>query len=124
MNRLYEQLEREKLTNQEKNRIKKVYKDIPREKLKVVEGLISEASFMKITLEEVRTDLLKNGMTEIFEQGPNVYNRKRPEVEIYTSLIQRYSQVMKQLIDYMPVQEQKEESDELKEFLKRRKIKK
>lgn len=124
MNRLYEQLEREKLTNQEKNRIKKVYKDIPREKLKVVEGLISEASFMKITLEEVRTDLLKNGMTEIFEQGPNVYNRKRPEVEIYTSLIQRYSQVMKQLIDYMPVQEQKEESDELKEFLNRRKIKK
>lgn len=124
MNRLYEQLEREKLTNQEKNRIKKVYKDIPREKLKVVEGLISEASFMKITLEEVRTDLLKNGMTEIFEQGPNVYNRKRPEVEIYTSLIQRYSQVMKQLIDYMPVQEQKEESDKLKEFLNRRKIKK
>lgn len=124
MNRLYEQLEREKLINQEKNRIKKVYKDIPREKLKVVEGLISEASFMKITLEEARADLLKNGMTEIFEQGPNVYNRKRPEVEIYTSLIQRYSQVMKQLIDYMPEEEQKEENDELKEFLNRRKVKK
>lgn len=119
MNRLYEQLEREKLINQEKNRIKKVYKDISKDKIKVVDGLISEAAFMKITLEETRADLLKNGMTEIFEQGPNVYNRERPEVKIYTSLIQRYSQVMKQLIDYMPTEEKKEEKDQLLEFLSR-----
>ena len=39
-------------------------------------------------------------------------------------MIQRYSNVMKQLIDYMPEEEQKEENDELKEFLNRRKVKK
>lgn len=123
MNRIYEQVEREKLINQEKNRIKKVYKDIPKEKLKVVEGLINEASFMKITLEETREDLLENGTTEKFEQGPNVYNRERPEVKIYTTLIQRYSNVMKQLIDLLPPEEKKEEKDELLEFLSKGKLK-
>lgn len=39
-------------------------------------------------------------------------------------MIQRYSNVMKQLIDYMPEEKQKEENDELKEFLNRRKVKK
>ena len=39
-------------------------------------------------------------------------------------MIQRYSNVMKQLIDYMPEEKQKEENDELKGFINRRKVKK
>lgn len=44
-----EQLEREKKIKQEINRIKKLYKELPKDKLKVIEGLITEASFMKLT---------------------------------------------------------------------------
>lgn len=118
-----EQLEREKKIKQEINRIKKLYKDLEKDKVKVVEGLITEASFMKLTLQELREDLFKNGMTELYENGPQVVNRERPETKIYSTMIQRYSNVMKQLIDYMPEEEQKEENDELKEFLNRRKVK-
>ena len=119
-----EQLEREKKIKQEINRIKKLYKDLEKDKVKVVEGLVTEASFMKLTLQELREDLFKNGMTELYENGPQVLNRERPETKIYSTMIQRYSNVMKQLIDYMPEEEQKEENDELKEFLNRRKVKK
>lgn len=119
-----EQLEREKKIKQEINRIKKFYKDLEKDKVKVVEGLITEASFMKLTLQELREDLFKNGMTELYENGPQVVNRERPETKIYSTMIQRYSNVMKQLIDYMPEEKQKEENDELKEFLNRRKVKK
>lgn len=119
-----EQLEREKKIKQEINRIKKLYKDLEKDKVKVVEGLITEASFMKLTLQELREDLFKNGMTELYENGPQVVNRERPETKIYSTMIQRYSNVMKQLIDYMPEEKQKEENDELKEFLNRRKVKK
>ena len=119
-----EQLEREKKIKQEINRIKKLYKDLEKDKVKVVEGLVTEASFMKLTLQELREDLFKNGMTELYENGPQVVNRERPETKIYSTMIQRYSNVMKQLIDYMPEEEQKEENDELKEFLNRRKVKK
>ena len=59
-----EQLEREKKIKQEINRMKKLYKDLSRDKVKVVEGLINEAAFMKLTLEELRDCLLytSNGL--------------------------------------------------------------
>ena len=117
-------LNKEKNIKQEINRIKKLYKEFPKEKTKVLEGLINEAAFIKISLEELRENLLKNGFTEVFEQGEQRFNRERPEVKIYTTFIQRYSNVMKQLIDLLPVEVKKEEADELLEFLNRNKIKK
>lgn len=120
---LFEHLEKEKKIKQEINRVKKLYKDFPKEKLKVIEGLINEVAFMKISLEETREDLVKNGMTELFVQGSQEFNRERPEVKIYTTLIQRYSNVMKQLIDLLPPEEKKEEKDELLEFLSKGKLK-
>lgn len=121
---LFEQLEKEKNIKQEINRVKKLYKDFPRDKVKAIEGLINEAAFMKITLQETREDLIKFGMTEMFEQGSQSFKRERPEVKIYTTLIQRYSNVMKQLIDLLPEQEKNEEKDELTEFLSKGKLKK
>lgn len=117
-------LNKEKNIKQEINRIKKLYKDFPKEKSKVLEGLINESAFIKISLEELRDNLLKNGFTEVFEQGEQRFNRERPEVKIYTTFIQRYSNVMKQLIDLLPVEVKKEEADELLKFLNRNKIKK
>lgn len=117
-------LDKEKNIKQEINRIKKLYKEFPKEKTKVLEGMINEAAFLKISLEELRDNLLKNGFTEVFEQGEQRFNRERPEVKIYTTFIQRYSNVMKQLIDLLPVEVKKEEADELLEFLNRNKIKK
>ena len=117
-------LDTEKNIKQEINRIKKLYKDFPKEKSKVLEGLINESAFIKVSLEELRDNLLKNGFTEVFEQGEQRFNRERPEVKIYTTFIQRYSNVMKQLIDLLPVEVKKEEADELLEFLNRNKIKK
>ena len=73
-----EQLEREKKIKQEINRIKKLYKDLAKEKIKVIEGLITDASFMKLTLQELREDLLMNGFTELYENGSQVINRERP----------------------------------------------
>ena len=117
-------LDKEKNIKQEINRIKKLYKDFPKEKSKVLEGLINESAFIKVSLEELGDNLLKNGFTEVFEQGEQRFNRERPEVKIYTTFIQRYSNVMKQLIDLLPVEVKKEEADELLEFLNRNKIKK
>ena len=119
-----EQLEKEKKIKQEMNRVKKLYKDFPKEKAKALEGLIHEAAFMKISLEELRNDLLKNGLTELFEQGEQAFMRERPETGVYTKFIQRYSGVMKQLIDLLPVEIKKEENDKLMEFVKKGKLNK
>ena len=118
------EIDKEKNIKQEVNRIKKLYKEFPKDKIKALEGLINEAAFIKVSLEELRENLLANGFTEVFEQGEQRFNRERPEVKIYTTFIQRYSNVMKQLIDLLPPEVKKEEADELLEFLNRNKIKK
>ena len=119
-----EQLEREKKIKQEINRVKKLYKDFERDKIKVLEGLINEAAFIKISLEDLRLDLTRNGLTELFEQGEQSFNRERPEVKIYTTFMQRYSNVMKQLLDLLPVEIKKDEVDQLMQFIQKGKLKK
>lgn len=129
MSHISEQLEREKKIKQEINRIKKIYKNLDKDKIKIVDGLVTEASFMKLSLAELREDLFRNGCVEEYTQftksgDSQTFDRERPQFKIYATLIQRYSNVMKQLIDYMPVEVKEEEKDELMEFLNRGKIKK
>lgn len=119
-----EQLEKEKKIKQEINRIKKLYKDFPKEKSKVFEGLINEVSFIRISLEEIRQDLIKHGLTELFEQGEQSFNREKPEVKIYSNFMKIYSSAMKQLIDLLPTEIKKDESDALMNFLQKGKIRK
>lgn len=122
--RISEQLEREKKIKQEINKIKKLYKDFGKDKVKVLEGLINQAAFLKVSLEETKEDIIKNGLTELFEQGEQCFNRERPEVKIYSTFMQRYSNVMKQLIDLLPVEVKKEETDALIDFVKKGRISK
>ncbi len=114
-----EQLEKEDKIKKEINRIKKLYKDFNKDKARVLEGLIKEAAFMKVELEELRNDLLITGLTELFVQGEQCFNRERPESKLYTSFIQRYSQVMKQLIEMLPAEEKKQEETNLEKFVQK-----
>ena len=115
--KISEQLEKEKKIKQETNRIKKIYKNLGRDKIKFLGGLIHETAFMKISLEDLRNTLTKDGMTELFEQGDQSFIRERPEVKIYTTFIQRYQNGMKILIDLMPGPLKKEENDKLMDFV-------
>lgn len=61
-----EQLEKEKKIRAEKNRILKIYKDIKLDAkiIKVLEGLVSDAAFMRIAIEEIKEKLIKEGLME------------------------------------------------------------
>ncbi|MEG1870874.1 MAG: hypothetical protein RR192_02620, partial [Peptostreptococcaceae bacterium] len=76
---LEKKLDKDKKIKQEINKIKKLYKDFDKDKIKVLDGLITDSAFMKISLEEIREDLIKNGFTELFVQGTQEFNRERPE---------------------------------------------
>ncbi|EMJ5511692.1 hypothetical protein I4P46_02295 [Clostridioides difficile] len=121
---IYEQLEREKKIKQEVNRLKRNYKDLEKEKVKTLDGLINEAAFLKISLEETREILTKEGLTEIFKQGKQEFERERLQVKIYLNFMKLYSSVMKQLIDIIPSDIKQEEEDELIEFIKKGKLQK
>lgn len=68
--------------------------------------------------------MLKEGLTEIFEQGKQRFERERLQVKIYMSFMKLYSNVMKQLIDTIPSDVKQHEEDELMEFIKKGKLQK
>ncbi|HFQ7760537.1 TPA: hypothetical protein ACHS15_003800, partial [Clostridioides difficile] len=121
---IYEQLEKEKKIKQEVSRLKKNYKDLEKEKVKILDGLINEAAFLKISLEGTREILTKEGLTEIFKQGKQEFERERLQVKIYLNFMKLYSSVMKQLIDIIPSDKKQEEEDKLIEFMKKGRLQK
>ncbi|MCR1952994.1 hypothetical protein NSA50_18500 [Clostridium sp. DSM 100503] len=116
-----EHLEKDKEIKKEINRLKKLYKDIDKDKAKALEGLIKDAAFMKVSLEGFREVLTREGITEIFKQGKQELKVERQESKLYLPYIQKYTQVMKLLIDAMPAEKQVEEEDRLKQFANRKK---
>lgn len=113
-----EQLEKEKKIRAEKNRITKIYKNnnLDKDIIKVLEGLVSDAAFMRVAIEEMKTELIKKGLLETFKNGSQEFMREKPESKLFLNFMKQYSNTMKQLIDLMPVQVKEEEQDKLLQF--------
>src|SRR5690606_10632463 len=119
--RLYTPEGKAKKIKSELARLRKVFADIPEDKRRIADGLMQEAAFMRVTLEETREIIDREGVIERFEQGAQKFLREHPATKVYASLINRYSAVVKQLIDLLPDGEKsKDEADELMAFVKRR----
>lgn len=115
-----EQLEKEKKIRAEKNRITKIYKNnnLDKDIIKVLEGLVSDAAFMRVAIEDTKAELIKNGMMEKFKNGSQEFWREKPESKVFLNFMKQYSNTMKLLIDLMPVQVKEEEQDQLLQFFK------
>ena len=103
----------------EERRLTKIYGELKSErKLKIAQGLIQRAAFMKIELEECEKDIVENGMTEKFSQSENQepYDRKRPVADLYSAYNTSYQKIIKQLTDLLPAEE-KQELDEMMSFI-------
>lgn len=65
-------------------------------------GPIQEAAFMKITLDELKETINKEGATDLFIQGSSKYVREQPAMKAYSSMIKNYTTLMKNIIDKFP----------------------
>jgi hypothetical protein len=101
-------------------RLTKMYKDLEGSKKDAAEGLIQEAAFMRATLSELKAMIDISGPIDEMPQGDYSILREHPAVKIYTTMIQRYSAVMKQLTDLLPKDIVKDESDGFDEFVNER----
>lgn len=90
--------------NKEDKRLRKIYKDLPKDQLELYEGLIKRAAFMRITLEDYEQDINENGSIEYFTQSEKTdpYERERPVARLYNTMNKNYQSIMKQLSDKIP----------------------
>jgi uncharacterized protein YfbU (UPF0304 family) len=120
--RLYSNEEKDRQTKKEIQKLRRLFKNLPKDKMKAADGLIQEAAFMKVTLEETRHVIDQEGILEKFEQGAQKFLREHPATKVYNTMIQRYATVCKQLFDMIPDPDAgKQAEDELMTFVKRSK---
>ena len=100
--RLYKPEEKARRVKREIKRLRKLLADIPADKLKAADGLIQEAAFMRLTLDETRHIIDREGVLEKFEQGSQRFIREHPATKVYGTLINRYTVVCKALADLVP----------------------
>lgn len=109
---------KEKRIKKEMNKIKKYYKNLPKEKLNKIQDLIYRASFLLVMAQDMEQELLNcNSYTTTTENASQKFLKTHPLCKDYRDTIKSYQAVIKQLDDLTKDDIVKDTKDELTEFL-------
>lgn len=93
----------------ERNKLKRIFRNLDENKKKLVTPLIEKAAFMSVQLDELQEVIALEGMTMEYKNGENQYGTKKsPEVDIYLNMSKNYASIIKQLTELVPPAERKE----------------
>ena len=103
--------------NKEIKRLKELFVNMDKNKLKLAEKLIENAAFMSVTLDELKEYIREHGVKEAYCNGENQYGYKESiESKNYNTMIKNYMNIIKQLNDMMPETQKVNEDDEFDKF--------
>ena len=92
----------------EKNRLKRIFKNLDENKKSLVTPLIEKAAFMGVELDEWQEVIENEGWTSEYKNGANQYGTKKsPEAETYIAISKNYAAIIKQLTELVPPAERK-----------------
>ena len=86
----------------EQNRIKKLYKNLPKDKLEIAKKLIERAAYMLVSLEEMEAKIDSDGLVVVMPQGNYEIERAHPLLQPYNAMVKNYNATIKQLDDLLP----------------------
>ena len=98
-----EQTNKDELIELEIIKLNEIFHYLPEDKKKLCEGLIQNAAFMKVTLEELQADVIEHGAMISCQSGNGFKTIKdNPAQKAYATMISRYSSIIDQLESYLP----------------------
>lgn len=110
-------IEKNKTIKKEINRLKKLFKNLDENKMKLAKNLIENAAFMSTTLEDLKKDIIKYGVKETYVNGKDQFGFKESiESKTYNTMIKNYMNIIKQLNDMLPQEKKIDEKDEFDKF--------
>lgn len=110
-------IDKNKKIKKETQKLNKLFKDLADNKKKMAEKLIENASFMSITLDELKEDIKLYGVKETYVNGKDQFGFKESiENKTYNTMIKNYMNIIKQLNDMLPEEKKINEDDEFERF--------
>lgn len=93
--------------NEEFARLKAKYQTLPENQMAIVEPLLQNAAFMKVTLDDLQVIINDEGCSEEYMNGANQYGKKASaSLQSYNSLIKNYNTVSERLSKLLPPDKQ------------------
>ena len=86
----------------EQNRIKKLYKNLPKDKLEIAKKLMERAAYMLVSLEDMEEKINEDGLVVKMPQGSYTIERAHPLLQPYNAMVKNYNATLKQLNDLLP----------------------
>ena len=103
------ELTKEQKIKKEIARLKRVFKDLDKNKLQTVESLIKNAAFMAVSLEELQEIINAEGYTVEYQNGENQKGTKQSDaVKTHIAMTKNHASIIKQLTDLVPPEKKKE----------------
>lgn len=91
---------------------------IPEHLQQLTEDMIQKIVFLEGTLVNLEKDVIENGEIVLFVNGKQRFHKENPALKAYRDNVKLINALVKQLIDLLPKETEKEEVNELMEFLK------
>ena len=103
------ELTKEQKIKKEIARLKRVFKDLDKNKLQTVESLIKNAAFMAVSLEELQEIINAEGYVVEYQNGENQNGTKQSDaVKTHIAMTKNHAAIIKQVTDLVPPEKKKE----------------
>src|SRR5699024_9065360 len=109
-------MDKEERIEMEVDRLDEIFSSVDVDKKDAAQGLIEEAAFMRVTLQDLKDERNENGTVDVMPQGEYSIRRQSPEVQVYNTMIQRYNTTYKELFNLLPKEVASDIDEEFENF--------
>lgn len=96
---------KEERISKELGRLKRIFRDLPKDKRNLCDKLMQNAAYMSVTLEDLQETVNEEGATLASKNGNGFITiQEHPANKAYTNMIAKYSSVINQLNAFLPDQ--------------------
>ena len=100
----------------ELDRLNRIFEDLPENKRELIAPLIENSAFMKVTLEDLKDEMDRNGCTEEYKNGQNQFGVKvSAATQAYNTMIKNYNTVNERLEKVLPPEKRRSKLAELRD---------
>jgi len=104
-----------KIRRKELNKLKNLYKNMPKDKLKI-NDLMKRAVFMQEKLAEMEQRIDSDGLLVSMPQGNYSIDRAHPLISQYNAMVKNYTTIIKQLNEVVPAADADKAGEALLQF--------